>query len=175
MNKTHSSGFTLIEVMIVIAILSIFAGIAIPSFSTLIANNRMAGQANDFLSTLQFARSEAITRGRRISICPSTSGSACTSSAWNGGWMVFAESLTGTVGTFDATTDTILRVYPPMQGTSSLVEIANAAVVTYQPNGSVMAARTFTLCPNDGSDVEGRSIPISSSGRAHVQTTAACP
>ncbi len=169
-----AAGFTLVEVMIVVAILAIFAGIAVPSFRTLIADNRMTGQANDFLSALQLARSEAITRSRRISICPSSSGSGCTATAWGGGWMVFAESLTGTIGSFDSASDTVLRVYPPLAGTSSLVANGNAVVVTYQPDGSVSAARTFTLCPNDGSGVRGRTIPITASGRARVETRETC-
>lgn len=167
--RTAGGGFTLIEMMVVVAMLAIFAGIAIPGFRNLIANNRMAGQANDVLSTLQFARSEAITRGTRVSICPSSSGTACTATGWQNGWMVFAEGTTGTIGTFDSATDTLLRVHPALAGASSLAANGNAIVVTYQPNGSVAAARTFTLCPNDGSGVDGRSIPITPSGRARVE------
>lgn len=167
----RAAGFTLIEVMIVVAILAIFAGIAAPNFRELITQNRMTSQANDLLAALQFARSEAITRGRRVSICPSNNGTACTNSAWQGGWIVFAEGLTGTIGTYESAGDTLLRVQQALQGTSTLTVGGN---ITFQPNGTVATARTFTLCPNDGSSVRGRSIPITLSGRARVDTTGSC-
>ncbi len=167
----RAAGFTLIEVMIVVAILAIFAGIAAPNFRELITQNRMTSQANDLLAALQFARSEAITRGRRVSICPSNSGTACTNSAWQGGWIVFAEGLTGTIGTYESAGDTLLRVQQALQGTSTLTVGGN---ITFQPNGTVETARTFTLCPNDGSSAIGRSIPITLSGRARVDKTGSC-
>ena len=165
--QLHGDGFTLIEVMIVIAILSILAGIALPAFNTLIASNRLAGQANDLLSAFQLARSEAVTRGNRVSVCASSSGTTCTGVPWNTGWMVFDESPGGTTGTFDAGADTILRVYPALAGSSTL-SAGTVAVVTYRPNGQAGNNVNFLLCPNDNSGVTGRVIQVSASGRARV-------
>ncbi|GAB2894302.1 GspH/FimT family pseudopilin [Microbulbifer echini] len=63
MNKLgRTNGFTLIELMVVITVLGIVTALAVPSFSTLIENNRMSTMTNDLNSTLQFARSEAVRR-----------------------------------------------------------------------------------------------------------------
>lgn len=179
--RLHGAGFTLIEVMIVIAILSILAGIALPAFNTLIASNRLAGQANDLLSAFQLARSEAVTRGNRVSVCASSGGTTCivmpsdTDVSWNTGWMVFEEPPGGTTGTFDAGVDTILRVYPALAGSSTL-SAGTVAVVTYRPNGQAGSNVDFLLCPNDNSGVSGRVIQVSASGRARVDrdTAGAC-
>lgn len=171
----RAAGFTLIEVMIVVAILAIFAGIATPNFRELITQNRMTSQANDLLAALQFARSEAITRGRRVSLCALDDtgdlSTECSGSNWHFGWIVFAEGLTGEIGKYEAADDTLLRVQQALQGASTLTGGEN---ITFRPDGTVATARTFTLCPNDGSSVRGRSIPITLSGRARVDKTGSC-
>lgn len=59
---TRSKGFTLIELMVVLAILAIIAFIAVPNFSTFIRDNRIESQAEEFNALLQYARSESVIR-----------------------------------------------------------------------------------------------------------------
>jgi type IV fimbrial biogenesis protein FimT len=94
MNK--SDGFTLIEAVVVIAIVAILTALAAPSFKSLIQSNAMSSNVNSFLSDMRFARSEAIRRGAAVVMCRSTSpetSSACngTSNAandWQTGWII---------------------------------------------------------------------------------------
>ncbi len=72
-------GFTLMEMMVVIALLAIFSAIALPSFSSLVQANRVQSSANEFMSLLQSARADAVTLRTTLTACAASDGS---------GWMV---------------------------------------------------------------------------------------
>ena len=111
--RAAQGGFTLIELMVTIAIAGIVLSLAVPSMTTMIKNNRLQSAASSFVGDLQFARSEAIKRGQNVTVCPSADGSTCLgANTWHKGWMVFSDL--GTVGTFDATKDVSLRVRAPL-------------------------------------------------------------
>lgn len=84
-------GFTIIELMVTIAVLAILAAIAAPSFTGLINDSRLSGAANELVGTLQFARAEALRRGRAVEVCRSSDGATCAGgaegTAWEG-WVV---------------------------------------------------------------------------------------
>lgn len=84
-------GFTLVELMVTIAVVAIVIGIAIPSFNLMIVNNRSVSIANEFSDTLSFARAQAVTRPARISICASDTGTSCAGD-WTDGYIVFIDN-----------------------------------------------------------------------------------
>ena len=63
------AGFTLIELMIVILLGAILMGMAIPSFRSLMAGNRLTTQANDLVGAINYARSEAISHNTTVTFC----------------------------------------------------------------------------------------------------------
>lgn len=87
-------GFTLIELMLTLTILSIALAVAVPSFNSQIQNNRSQALGEELSVALQFARSEAVKRGRAVTVCASNADhSACSndSSTWANGWLVLLD------------------------------------------------------------------------------------
>lgn len=78
----ETRGFTLIELMVTIAVLAILLAIAFPSFTGIINGNRLSAASNEWLATLQIARMESVRRNTRVVICPSTDGSTCSGTSW---------------------------------------------------------------------------------------------
>lgn len=112
-------GFTLIELVITIAIASILTAIAIPSFQYVTTDNRMSGEVNDLLGVMQYARAEAIKEGNDVVVCSSTNGTSCSGAAkWQTGWIVFSDPDNN--GTLEAG-EAILRYHNAFVGTDTFV------------------------------------------------------
>lgn len=162
-------GFTLIELIVTLAIAAIVLTVGIPSFRELLRENRLATQANEFLAALALTRSEALKRGVRVTLCKSADGASCTvNGGYEQGWVVFVDPNN------NATVDTgevILRVYGALPGGLTLT--GNSTVQSFvsytasgmsQLLGGGFQAGTLTLCAAP----KARSITINSTGRARI-------
>lgn len=170
--RCRDFGFTLIELMIVVTLVSILLVIAIPSFRELIQRNRVAGEINSFVSDLQFARSEAIKRGQPVSLCASADGSTCLgANTWNRGWIVFND-VNGS-GTRDDVLDVLVRVRAGWVSGDTFAATPTLTSLTYGregfaviPGGTVtMPLRTSPLNSN-----ATRCVAINRVGRQVVQS-----
>jgi len=85
-------GFTLLELMITVAIAAILLGIGIPSFQSAIASAQLTNQTNRIVSALQQARIEAIKRNAHVVTCISNNGTACDGTSWASGWLIFQDA-----------------------------------------------------------------------------------
>lgn len=174
-------GFTLIELMITLALSAIILAFAVPSFQDIIRNNRLTAHTNEFVAALQLARSEAIKRGTRITLCKSLDGSNCASNSngYEQGWIVFIDLDN------DANVDVgeeIIRVHSNFEDNNmSLTGNSNVAdylsfvadgttrLATGTANGAFQAG-TLTLCKTP----KARQIIVSSTGRLRLATDATC-
>jgi type IV fimbrial biogenesis protein FimT len=180
-SKTPSGahGFTLIEVMIALAVLAILVSIAVPAYSTMLVNHRLAAQANGLLTALHLARSEAIKRNGRVVVCRAVAGAdACgASGGWQGGWIVFADANNNAALDAD---ETLIRREPPLLGGYTLAGNGPvAAYASYTPMGlakltsGAFQAGTWTLCPPVADSGEARQIVLSITGRPRVKKASA--
>ena len=89
----RGEGFTLIELMVVVAIVAIMLMVAAPSFVLFISNYRATGATNDFLQGVTLTRGEALKRGRKVLMVPNLAdGTPSVSGSWTNGWTVFVDS-----------------------------------------------------------------------------------
>lgn len=166
------TGFTLIELIITLCITVIVLTVAVPSFTTTIQNNRATTQVNDFVTTLNLARSEAIKRGTRISICKSADASSCDTSTtgWEQGWIVFIDS--DTDETHD-TGETILLTSEGLPAGYTLTGDSSSNVknyVSYRPSGKTTfpvngGEVEMILCDSRHDDSLSKAITVAPTGR----------
>ncbi len=86
-------GFTLLEALVVLALLGILVSLAAPAVSDLRARHQVQAQAEGLLGSLVLARTEALRRQQRVSLCPRADQSRCDASGlWQQGWLVFVDA-----------------------------------------------------------------------------------
>lgn len=91
-NFTHSNGFTLVETMVVVALLSILTALAIPSLQDAMDRYRASAVYDELRSTFVFARSEAIRTRSRVIIQRTAGASCATVQEWQCGWSVYVDA-----------------------------------------------------------------------------------
>ncbi len=150
-------GFTLLELLVVLAIAAVLTGIAIPGFRTAIQQAEIRDAATSFYSALTRARSEAIARNTPVAVCarnigdPSSPSCSNDNTAWQNGWLVFATATPGTT----------LLLHAPIADGLSLGTVASP--LQFDATGRVATETTFDLCR--AADTRGRRITVSRSGR----------
>ena len=167
------TGFTLIELMIVVLIVSVIAAIGGPILADTVKNNRVRTQADRILTTLNLTRSEAVKRNQPVSICRSSDGATCTGD-WVDGWIVFTNS--DGDDTVDAGVDEVIRVYAGLNTGYTLSGTISATTLTYFGDGSYAGgAGVINICSPDADVSQGWSLMLNTVGRPRAkQGASAC-
>lgn len=166
MRRTRIQGFTLVELMVTIAIIAIVAAIAFPNFENSFRYNRVATTTNELIGSLSLARTEAIRNPRGAAICPSANGTSCDAAgAWGDGWVVWID-LDG-----DGQVDSGERVVRHVQARHRTLVGGESDPIRFDNRGrTVGGARELTVEPeNCASDSDmKRELVISATGQARV-------
>ncbi|MGH8658866.1 MAG: GspH/FimT family pseudopilin [Gammaproteobacteria bacterium] len=171
-SENRSSGFTLVELMITLALAAIILSAAVPSFRDLVQNNRITAQVNEFITALSLARSEAIKRGATLRVTALAGGGA--SNEFGMGWRVWADA--DGDGSYDAGEE--LRETAALSGGATLDSVSVPAVteVQYLPSGLLNIAagttQSFQLRIPQCRGNQARNVTILPTGRATIATVA---
>lgn len=143
------AGFTLVELMVVVAVIGILAIVATPAMSELVRANRANGAAGELTAALQLARSEAVRRNVRVEVCGSADGATCSGATdWSAGWIAHGNNSAGA--------DEVIRSDVP----SGAVQVSGPADgIDFRPSG-VIDAQT-ALCTNAGGNERQITVLIS--------------
>ncbi|KQU85315.1 hypothetical protein ASC78_08155 [Variovorax sp. Root318D1] len=153
-SKLRAQGFTLIELVTTITVMAILAGLALPSFSAFVANQRIRNVSFDLMAALTLARSQAVTRNTSVSLQK-------VGTAWDGGWRVSDGTLT-----FHNQ-----EAYKNL----SITDSQDLGAITYGKDGRTVTTSTkFTIAPSsEVSGVSSRCVSIGLSG-VPSSSTGAC-
>ena len=165
--KNTESGFTLVELLVTLAVAMILLTFGVPGTRDFVMNARLSSYANEFVTGIQLTRGTAIKQQRNAQICVSTTWNSnpptCTGGTdWSNGWVVWVDqNRDGVLASAE-----VLRVMEPMNGNSLFTSTGNTAF-TYDSTGMVNAGDTLTLCDNRDDEL-GRTITITPAGRVNL-------
>ncbi|MDM9653336.1 GspH/FimT family pseudopilin [Pseudomonas wenzhouensis] len=152
-------GFTLVELMIVLVVMAVLLGIAVPSMTQFTFSGKLRSYSNEIVASAVLARSEAIKRNQAVTLCVSSNGTSCASGSWESGWIVRTSG-----------GEVIHRQQPITDG---FKVIGSVSSIAFQPSGVGSTQATLKVCratPSLG-DQESE-VSISATGRTAVERKA---
>jgi type IV fimbrial biogenesis protein FimT len=169
------TGFTLVELVVTVALIGIAVGLGVPAFQRFIESGRLTAAANDLLTDATFARMEAIKRkggltaGQvgQVVMCTSSDAMNCTTGAteWGSGWIVFWDQ--DRSGTFTAA-DVMLKVHGALPASLTAVTTpANVTRISFDSTGALQDSLTNITISSTHTN-QGRSISFGPLGQIAI-------
>lgn len=163
----RSLGFTLTEFAVTLGVAALFLTMAVPSYYTMMQNNRAVSTVNKLAASLNLARMEAIKRGVKVSVCAAGNAALTTcgnSSQWAQGWIVFLDPDNN--NTIDSNND-LLKVTEALPAGTTVT--SNQAVVSYDSSGFVSSGvLNMSMSASGCQGNNARQLTLSATGRLSV-------
>jgi type IV fimbrial biogenesis protein FimT len=168
---TRSTGLTLVELLIAIAVVGILFGIALPAYNGAMEASRANAAKSALLSTVTQSINRAAITGRHVVVCPSRDRQACTGQPdWSSGWIAFLDANNNRAR--DAG-ESLLLHEPALAGKVRLRSTVGRTRLVIQPNGGNAGSNvTFTLCDGRGPS-RAETVVLSNTGRLRYGTPSA--
>jgi type IV fimbrial biogenesis protein FimT len=157
-------GFTIIELLVVAAVVAILMSVAVPSFRSSRLNSQLRASANDLVASAYLARGEAIKRASVVNMCVSADGATCGSGNWQQGWIVLSGG-------------TVIHREAPISSDFRITSAGAINVFNFQPTGVDATAGSFTVCRATPAAGQERVVSIDAASRAWIRrtSTGSCP
>jgi len=163
-NPGRQTAYTLFELLMTLALAAMILSVGIPTFGSLVADNRLRTQLNSLFHAVHLARKESITRRRVVSICPSADGQNCSPTFdWSAGWIMFANESRHDELT-RSPTEPLLRY---QKGDAQTVILANRRGFSLRSTELRATNGTLVFCDPENR-TEARALVISYTGRPRV-------
>ena len=161
-----AQGFTLLELMITIAVLAIIVALAVPSFTSLLNSNRLSTGANNVVAGLQVARMEAVRRNTPVTFCRSANRTSCqaNTAAW-ASWLVIIPATNEVLQTAE--------IKAPLQvsSTAAMASVTFGADGIARDGAGTLAAGTVRVCMPTSRPAENiRNVDIVGGSRVSVDS-----
>lgn len=177
--RPRGKGFTLVELMVTLAILAILMVIGVPAMQQFLQKRQALARSDNFISAMKYARSEAIKRGKPVAVCRTTTADSVTPNCnttdtnWASGWLVF-EDTAPTDGAFNNATEILFKVQQALPGQGRIdVRPANRTAISFTADGlAVGSLSSFVISSDsDTSSATGkRCVAVSVMGRVRSGT-----
>lgn len=171
MQLQKRSGFTLLELMVVIAVVGILAGMSMPGLSTMLQTNAAETLLNDLARTMSMARASAVSRGQLVTLCRSADKKSC-SGEWHSGMLVFLDRDGDRI--VDAGEEVLhVTSAATMPGTLKLRSFPNKQYLQFTPAGLINnQTGNFTWCPADNDARQAQQLIFNITGRVRFAVDA---
>ena len=164
-------GFTLVELMMALAIVAVLATVALPAFGNLLGRTRQQVAVGDLLASLNQARGAAVSRGQHVIACPSIDHLTCLhTTQWHTGWLLFADLDHDGQRSDD---EPVIGGSQALQDGIGILGTVGRPRIDYQADGSASGTNiTLTVCDRAAGAAQARTLVVSPSGRIrHGQAT----
>jgi type IV fimbrial biogenesis protein FimT len=158
--RTVATGFTIVELLIVLAVAAVLSSVGLPALTRLSNSNHMVAEINQLAMALHLARNEALKRGANVEICTAREDNSgvvqCDDTAyWNDGWVVYPASTPGTR----------ITVFNGFSSNDTLQSLGGFKTISFNRYGFSTQKDTLVLCPPDADEKRARALLLEPSGR----------